>query len=195
MQTLTIEELVKNNINIFNFDYELEIDKDTFEKHFIEYFYFREIGSETIARFIHNLKVTFNEHLPLFNELCKTAKIEYDVVNNYDVTEKIINEGTGNSTTTLSDTTKGRTLDTPQGKLELSKEDKYVTELQRNDSESTSSSNNTTNGTMTRTMKGNIGVMTASDLLTKHIELQKILRKLELDFFENVCDELFLSIW
>ena len=48
---------------------------------------------------------------------------------------------------------------------------------------------------MTRTMKGNIGVMTASDLLTKHIELQKILRKLELDFFENVCDELFLSIW
>lgn len=195
MQTLTIEELVKNNIDIFNFDYELEIDKDTFEKHFIEYFYFREIGTETIGRFIHNLKVTFNENLPLFNELCKTAKIEYDVVNNYDVTEKIINEGTGNSTTTLSDTTKGRILDTPQGKLELSKEDKYVTELQRNDSDSTSSSNNTTNGTMTRTMKGNIGVMTASDLLTKHIELQKILRRIEIDFFENICDELFLSIW
>lgn len=195
MQTLTLKRIIENGINIFDFDYTLEIDKETFEKHFIKYFYFREIGTETIGRFKHNLQVTFAENLPLFNELCKTAKIEYDIVNNYDVTEEIKNQGDSTSNTNTSGSSSGRFLDTPQGKINLTKEDKYITELTRNDDEGTSSSTNKSNTSMIRTMKGNIGVMTASDLLTKHINLQKELKLLELNFFNEVCDELFLSIW
>ena len=55
-------------------------------------------------------------------------------------------------------------------------------------------SNGNSKEEFTRTMVGNIGVMTSTDLLSKHIELQKVLKKIELMFFDE-CEDLFMLIW
>lgn len=44
------------------------------------------------------------------------------------------------------------------------------------------------------TKKGNIGVDTDSDMIHKHISLQKVLRKIELMFFEE-CEDLFMLVY
>jgi hypothetical protein len=54
---------------------------------FINHFYFREIGQETVGRFQHYLKCKCDETLPYYNLLLKTALYEYDVKNNYNLTE------------------------------------------------------------------------------------------------------------
>lgn len=57
----------------------------------------------------------------------------------------------------------------------------------------TSTSNNSKED-YTLTRKGNIGIQTASDMLDKHIELQKKLRKIELMFFDE-CEDLFMLVY
>ena len=44
------------------------------------------------------------------------------------------------------------------------------------------------------TKKGNIGVDTDSDMIQKHIKLQKVLRKIELMFFDE-CEDLFMLVY
>lgn len=44
------------------------------------------------------------------------------------------------------------------------------------------------------TRKGNIGVDTDADMIQKHIQLQKILKKIELMFFEE-CEDLFMLVY
>ena len=58
--TLTIQELITNNVNIFDFEYSFynESHKKGFEKKFVDRFLFDEIGSETVARFKHNLRAS-----------------------------------------------------------------------------------------------------------------------------------------
>lgn len=56
------------------------------------------------------------------------------------------------------------------------------------------SQNGTNNETFSRTMQGNIGVQTTSDLLEKEIILQQKLKTISLQFF-NECDDLFMQIF
>lgn len=41
-------------------------------------FWFRDIGFETVDQFVHHLKRKLNEIMPYFNDLAKTAQLEYD---------------------------------------------------------------------------------------------------------------------
>ena len=54
-----IEYLTENGEKLFDFDYDLpaEVDTEKLEQAFIDYYNFREIGFETIARFKARLKV------------------------------------------------------------------------------------------------------------------------------------------
>ena len=74
---------------IFNFDYEFYDEKKRadFERDFIRRFYFREIGAETIDRFIHNLNDKMVTVFPYYNKLFEAAKIEYSVLDNYNLKE------------------------------------------------------------------------------------------------------------
>lgn len=87
--TVELRDIVESGLNIFNFDYEFFDDeqKPVFEQRFIDHFFFREIGQETVGRFQHYLKCKCNEVLPYYNLLLKTALYEYDVKNNYNLTE------------------------------------------------------------------------------------------------------------
>lgn len=340
--TIELKDVIKeHNIFAFNYPFYDESKRKEFEEKFIKHFYFREIGVETVDRFIFYLEEKFNTVFPYYNELFKTSKIEYDKLNNYDVTEthtisresdskssgitssvnqnfdvinstsnedrnvnsslnsNVINENveiessknvtsnqdneiseseststqvqTNNKTSSseLSENSKSdkKFLDTPQGLLNLDGAN-YLTTLNQdidnkssnvNASEESESNSNTSNNVnaintknsssendldrsvesestqtvenesnetqknsvvnesrqeqkitndmnnrvyslgnskeeFTRTMVGNIGVMTSTDLLSKHIELQKVLTKIELMFFDE-CEDLFMLIY
>jgi hypothetical protein len=98
--TLELGDIIKNNVNIFDFEYPFydPSKKTEFEQHFIDHFYFYEIGVETVGRFKHYLKVTLNEKLPYYNMLFRTALIDYEKTKNYNITETI-NRTNNNSNT------------------------------------------------------------------------------------------------
>jgi hypothetical protein len=109
--TVELGEVAKSGLKIFNFEYEFydESKKNDFEKKFINHFYFREIGVETVGRFQHYLKCKCDESLPYYNMLFKTAQIEYDLLNNYNLTETF--NKTNTKTATGNATQSGSTSD------------------------------------------------------------------------------------
>ena len=51
----------------------------------VEHFYFREIGQETPALFRRFLNRKMNEIMPFYNQLYKSALLDFDPFNNYDM--------------------------------------------------------------------------------------------------------------
>ena len=87
--TIELRSIVESGIRIFDFNYPFydENKRHEFEEHFIRHFYFREIGSETIDRFKHYLEDKMITVFPYYNKLFETTLVEYDLTNNYNVTE------------------------------------------------------------------------------------------------------------
>lgn len=321
--SVELRTIVEAGVNIFGFPYDFydESKRAEFEKAFIRHFYFREIGCETTERFRWYLEDKMRTVFPYYNELFKAAQIEYNILDNYNVTEEYeirrkgldkennvsssvgrasdnqssetteYRDGSGTVTTTGSTddsqtvTETGKTdrdstvtqtsdsklsidekkslhskrlfLDTPQGILEI-RDSKYITNITdttdttiteaTHDTEGTVATNTdedvstqnskqltggstsnqqvtnsdvseTTSSTIyngehrathdnnTRvekvgdhvetsvyTKKGNIGIDTDSDMITKHINLQKVLRNIERMFFEE-CEDLFMLVY
>lgn len=317
--SVELRTVVEAGVNIFGFPYEFydESKRAEFEKNFIRHFYFREIGCETTERFRWYLEDKMRTVFPYYNELFKAAQIEYNILDNYNVTEEYeirrkgldkennvsssVGSTSDNQTSETNETRKGegsvistgganesltenvaedgkeiesansskestatqvtdshkvqKYLDTPQGALDIS-QSKYLTNLtdnQENTSSTTtgsedvnsqgtktvdkdtvrtvqgestnqqssattddSSTNSTAvfngehrlthdNNTRTEkvgdhvetskyTKKGNIGIDTDSDMITKHINLQKVLRNIERMFFEE-CEDLFMLVY
>ena len=137
--TVELNDIVKSGLKIFNFDYVFfdQTKKLTFEKMFIDHFLFSEIGFETVGRFQHYLKNKCNEVLPYYNLLFKTALYEYDVKNNYNLTETLTKTNSNNRISGGKATQKGSNLE-----------------------------NNTVNGNKTNTLLSNTG-HTENNALTK----------------------------
>jgi hypothetical protein len=212
--TVQLRKVINSGVKLFDFEYSF-FDanyKSTFEQHFIDHFYMRELGSETVGLFKHYLKRTFNEILPYYNELFKTATINYEKLNNVSLSEEYsklssINnnfEGTGTNTIIGSgtDTQEQKYSDTPQGNvanIDNGYLTNYTKDTNTNNTSSSGNSTQTSNGTtennesFTKTTKGNSNI-TQTDLLTKHIELQKTLQNIEKMFFEE-CNDLFMLLY
>ena len=86
--TIELKDVVSHH-NIFDFRYDFydENARPKFEEDFIRHFYFREIGCPTIDRFKVYLEDKMKTVFPYYNELFKAAKIEYSVLDNYNITE------------------------------------------------------------------------------------------------------------
>lgn len=99
--TVELNDITKSGLKIFDFEYEFwdPTKKVEFEQYFIDHFRFREIGTETVGRFIHNLKLKCHEVLPYYNEVFKTTLLEYVIMNNYDMKENFSKTNASNRTT------------------------------------------------------------------------------------------------
>ena len=86
--TIELKDVVKNH-NIFDFKYPFydEMKRHDFEESFIKHFYFREICCPSIDRFMVYLNDKMNTVFPYYNELFKASLIDYDVLDNYKLTE------------------------------------------------------------------------------------------------------------
>ena len=76
--TIELRTILENNVNIFDFNYPIfdESYRAKFEENFINHFYYREIGFETISRFKHHLKTELNILMPYYNKLYTSQGLE-----------------------------------------------------------------------------------------------------------------------
>ena len=169
--TLTIQEILSNNVNIFDFDYSFynESYKKGFEKKFLDRFLFDEIGAETVARFKHNLRTTLNEIMPYYTHLYETTIYEYNPILNYDLQEVIIRDVSNEQEEEGTITDSNKNYDTP-----INFNGNYKNSPSNiNDNENTNniSRRGLVSEVHKRNTKGNIGVMTTQDLIMKERDI------------------------
>ena len=87
--TLTIKQLKENNVPLFNFNYPIfnEDYRSVLEEKITRHFYFREIGFETVGRFLYELETKLNEIMPFYNKLYESTLFEFNPLINYQVKE------------------------------------------------------------------------------------------------------------
>ena len=206
--TITLGEIIENNVNIFDFDYPFynEERRKQFEQHFIDHFYFDEIGQETVARFKHRLKIKLNLIMPYWNKIFLADELEQRILDNYDVTEtytKEINDNTiqtsnGNVSAENESINKNLESDTPVTKIDFEEVD-YFSNISKDigNGKSNTTSTNTNNVQNTniehweRYIRGNYGVQTDANAI---IQYWDSLRKIEQEIF-NELNVLFMEVY
>ena len=206
--TLTLKQLMENNVPLFNFNYPIfnEEYRSILEDKFIRHFYFREIGFETIGRFLFELETKLNEIMPFYNKLYESTLLEFDPLLNYQVKETYekVNvgntQGNANSNTTGSQNEKTNQLfsDTPQGRVDFNTYSHVTTMSQdvntsssSNDSSISQSQTNNDREEFVRTMEGNIGVQTFSQLINDY---RKTFINVDLMVMDEL-NELFMRVY
>lgn len=188
--TVELREIVESGVKIWDFDYpvprasidyngktcKVDFDKAAFEKKIVDHFYFRQIGQETVGRWLHYFRTRIREIMPYFVQLyefdAKFRNIE-DPLESYNLVETFRQEHsdngsiTGNTSSERSEESENlhRLSNTPQGRIE-NIDDGYLTEATKGngsgssnesgESSSTSESNGSVEHTLTK--RGNIGV-------------------------------------
>ena len=130
--TMELRDVVEHH-NIFDFTYPFyDLSKQPeFERKFINHFFFHEIGCPSVDRFKHYLKDKMETVFPYYNELMRTATIEYSVLDNYNITEKYERK--------LSESGKSNNVSSSVGTLK-----DESTQTERNETETNSKGNSET---------------------------------------------------
>ena len=208
MTTWTLGQMIEDGQEIFDFDYPFynEERRKQFEQHFIEHFYFDEIGQETPARFKHRLKIKLNLIMPYWNKIFLADELEQRILDNYSVTEtytsnienssSAVNENSVN--TSNESVNKNLESETPVTKVDFDQVDYFsniVKDIGSGTSNTTASNTNNVNDnrkeSWTRKMDGNIGVQTDADAIVKYWQS---LRQIEIEIF-NQCNSLFMEVY
>lgn len=168
--TVELRELIENGVDLWGFDYDgfyKGDEKTAFEQKVIDHFWLRQIGQETVGRFLHVFRATVREIMPFYKQLYETVKIMDDLpspFDNVDVTETYTEtreskiESTGESDATR------KFSNTPQGHIENL--DNYLTEANIDTGASSGESTENTKTTHTFKKVGNQGVNTyAHDMI------------------------------
>ena len=200
MYTVTLNQMIQNNVTIFDFDYPIfrEEYRETFQQHFIDYFIDEEIAHETVAQFKLRLKSKLNLIMPYYNKIFLTQEMEQRILDNYDVTETYNRSVVSDSVNSVTSTSKNLYKDAPKTKIDIEKFD-TVTNLSKDESNSVieGSTVNSSDGFSSnierweRRMTGNIGVQTDSDAIVKY---WSSLRKVEQEIFEEL-ECLFMGVY
>lgn len=175
----------------------------------LSYYRFREIGFETIGRFLFELETALNEIMPRYNQLFYSADQDFNPIYNVDYSKTLArnrtnsDNATSNSTTNNSENSKSVSSQTPQNQLNISSANidsvNYADEAnwnagsQSGSATGTTQSNGQENETTLETTKGNFGVTSAQDLIIKYRET--ILNIEQLIIHDPRIAELFMLIY
>lgn len=88
---------------------------------------YREIGFDTVGRFIDELEIAMNEIMPKYNQLFYTIDLDYNLLYNADYKRTITATKKGSSSSTAKTTEDVNTTLTSSGKTESSANDKSNT--------------------------------------------------------------------
>ena len=190
--TITLGEIIENNVNIFDFEYPFynEERRKQFEQHFIEHFYFDEIGQETVARFKQRLKIKLNLIMPYWNKIFVADELEQRILDNYDVTETYTRDVVNNTNATNENINKNLASDTPTTKVDFEKVD-FFSSIVKDIGNNTSKVKGDSKESWTRHIEGNYGVQTDADAIIKYWDS---LKKIEIEIF-NDCSDLFMGVY
>lgn len=209
--TVELREIVESGVNIWDFDYPSYYKGDAkteFEKKVIDHYYFRQIGQETVGRFLHYFRAKMREIMPLYIQRYESVELFKsipDPLQSYDLTETYTREtsssgSTSSSGTSSEDTSNNRERrfsDTPMGSInnietymsEAEKENQSATNTGSSSAETESSDTGMESYTLKRV--GNIGVQPLGQEL-------EVLRKSFINVDMEVIDELkdlFLKVY
>lgn len=175
----------------------------------LSYYRFREIGFETVGRFLFELETALNEIMPRYNQLFYSADQDFNPIYNVDYNKTLArnrtnsDNATSNSTTNNNENSKSVSSQTPQNQLNISSANidsvDYADEAnwnagsQSGTATGTTQSNGQENETTLETTKGNFGVVSAQDLIIKYRET--ILNIEQLIIHDPRIAELFMLIY
>lgn len=209
--TIELGQLIKDGVKLWDFDYPSYYKgeaKTAFEKKVIDHFYFRQIGQETVGRFLHVFRTRVREIMPRYIDMYKTVEImnnldnpfdNVDIVESYEETTSGSTFADGNSSETGSTTTNSthKYSDTAQGSIENVEHHMSEGSIDYSDvntgSDVYSQSSTETAGTVSHTLtrKGNQGVNTyAHDM----IEFRQSIIDVDMMIIDDL-NELFLCVY
>jgi hypothetical protein len=176
--TVELREIVESGVNIWGFDYPSFYEGDAkkaFEQKVIDHYYFRQIGQETVGRFLHYFRSKVREIMPYYIQRYKSVELFEsidDPLRSYELTEEYERDTTNTGSTSSSGSTSGEETnnrerkhsDTPQGSItnletymsEATKEKETIGTSEN--SSASSESSDTGKETYKLTRYGNIGV-------------------------------------
>lgn len=187
--TVELGDIVASGVDVWAFDYpvpaqtvhyngktaQVPFDKKAFEQKILDHYRFRQIGQETVGRWLHYFHTRIREIMPYYVQLYEFEAKWFNVddpLESYNLVETFEESSHGSGTVSSSGSSESsgtsekenRFSDTPQGSIDNL--DNYMTTATRdNDTSSVSgsdssesSSQNTGNTSHTLTRKGNIGV-------------------------------------
>lgn len=159
----------------------------------LNYYKYREIGFETVGRFLDELEIALKEIMPKYNQLFFSADQDYNIIFNVDYQKTINRDTTGNTSNTSNGSANGTSTsdsnnknissDTPQSQLNISDInnvdyannvtwDKATgTDVTSSTSTASATGQNNEVESIIETTKGNFGVVSAQDLIKKYREL------------------------
>ena len=199
------ETIAKALDKIFDFDYPIfdESYREVLETKILKHYYTREIGLETYGLWKLKLDTRLNEIMPYYNQLYKSALLEFNPFYDVDVTRtrKGKNDGTrdeiGEQIGELRGTVKDAYSDTPQGALTGLENGEYMSSAKLSNGENNSSSNSTLKSTShstdeyLETVIGKQGTGDYSTLLKKYRETFLNIDMLVI----NELSDLFMLLW
>lgn len=197
MSTYPLYETDPNKVNEYGTAYKVPTRAELNNK-ILNYYRFREIGFETVGRFLFELETALKEIMPYYNQLFYSADQDFNPIYNVDYIRNTqrnksdTNIGSQSSSTNSSatgsttDESKTVTSDTPQNQLSITNKQidnlDYASEASwgknsNSTSDSATSSTNASNSVIgnekegiVETTKGNFGVTSAQDLIAKYRE-------------------------
>lgn len=159
--------------------------KDKLADKIVDHYYFREIGFESPAMFIHYAKIQMREIMESKLPMIYSAAIKYDPLVNVDFTETYTSNTVGNSNSS------GLTVnsDTPQGQISKAAilNGSYASSTGANEDSATST------GSMdyTKKTKGNSGVSATAQAMVK--QYRENIRAIDYEIIEELKD-LFIGL-
>lgn len=175
----------------------------------LSYYRFREIGFETVGRFLFELETALDEIMPKYNQLFYSADQDFNPIYNVDYNKVMLrdksNRDSGSTSASSTDTTNGKEVDsqTPQNQLNISAQNidtvNYADNASWTASNGSSSSSGTSqnsgqeNESIIENTKGNFGVVSAQDLILKYRET--ILNIEQMIIHDPRIEELFMLLY
>lgn len=216
-----VEEIIaQSRTKIFNFHYPIydESYRSVLETKILKHYYTREIGLETVGLWKLKLNTKMNEIMPYYNQLYRSALLEFNPLWTDDVTTTH-NKGTdgtsvnvnernnlreNNDVATSNSTSRNKYSDTPQGSLQNIENDTYLTNARKitdeenrenvgiaNENAKEQSNNVFTNTEeYLQTVQGRKG-RDASELLLKY---RQTFLNIDMQIIDEL-EELFMHLW
>lgn len=212
MSTYPLYETDQDLVRTYGTAYKVPTREELNNK-ILNFYRFREIGQETVGRWLFELETALNEIMPKYNQLFYSADQDFNPIYNVDYKKTIMGSQNANSNTTSTGSdsstneeyTKNVNAKTPQDLLNIGNTGidniNYADDASWGKASGSTSGTNTTTGNSSsngstssiETTKGNFGVVSAQDLIIKYRET--ILNIEQLIINDPRIAELFMLIY
>ena len=165
--TVELRELVESGVNLGLDKYPIwdENHREELNTKIIDHYKYREIGFETVGRFVDELNIKMNEIMPYYIKLYETTLYEYNPIHNVDYTEENTTKRDSTGSSESNSNVENKEVGTSKGTGTVTGE---------SSSESSSESNNKHSNVEIDTPQSNINVSDLKNLDSAYPYASKI---------------------